>query len=404
MTAATDDRPAALLRWAVQPAVAVGGLATLSFVAWLLPAASAAGKGFQAAPPTVGEWAWTVAAYVVLSAGAGLGFWIGRLGASRFSIPSGGRLSLKRTEVWDGLSWLAAIGVAAAVIKIVSVLGIGGCLRSLGRFTANDFKEVLYDGYSMGPLSLRYVAVLSAAVAIFRWLAFREWRGRTWISLGLVLITALISSRLSIVAAVTIGVSMYVWYPEGMGRRPIGGGSWVAGGLFALLVLGGLTLSRTYTFYQSQGTESPIVAVASEVQRYLAAPFHGSIVAVNNPQRGGGMLSGAGIDGGLTTNSSLWIYAARYDDRGVPLLVAVVFLFGIVCGSLRRFGETYLVIGGAAVQVCHIELWRLPLYHSGFFYTLIGVAIFVPLVVAKIRLPAVRLVKVSMPVVRVRLN
>jgi hypothetical protein len=301
-------------------------------------------------------------------------------------------------RVWTVWIILATLGVGTAGYKIVSSMGISGCIRTIATFNANAFKSELYTEYSVGLLSLRYVAILAASVAIFRYLAHREVSVRSVASIILLAIVALISSRLSLLWAVIIGVVSYAAVPESMSTVKIKSKEVIIGCLVLLIAVSALTISRTYMFYQERGAESVFSAVGSEFQRYLAAPFHGSILAVNRPLYGASLSQFGGIDTGLTTNSALLELAILVGQWNVIGLGAILFASSFCCGIMKQASTTYLVIMLGVLQGCHFEIWRLLMFQRGITLTLLATIISVVVFYGVFRLPTFRV-----PQVRIRI-
>jgi hypothetical protein len=398
-----DERVSSEFRYAqllTRPHIAVLAGSVLSFIAWALPPLSFAGKGFVAAPTTTTEMVRTVAAYMIIAGFCAAGFYLGRpLGRRIRSFDEWNPVDLRNGSVWTLWILLAAAGVLGAAAKVVNALGVRGCIHTIVTFNANAFKGAIYADYSVGLLTLRYVAILAAAIAVFRYLAFKEISIRSVLSLVLLLIVALISSRLSIVWAVVIGATTYLLSPEQFGKRRIAVGEIAVWMAIIFAVIGTLTISRTFGYYRERGADTVFAAVGSEFQRYLAAPFQGSIEAVNHPRQRSRLSDEAGIDGSLTTNSALLEFAVFVGKWNVIALGMVLFSSGLACGLLDRFKSTYLITAYGVLQCCHFEIWRLSMFQRGITITLLGTLLIVTLSVAYIQIPSLRL-----PSVRIRLS
>lgn len=396
---ARPHRSIRLLRMMALPHVAVLAGVGISAMAWAMPAISSVGKGFVASPPTANELARTFGAYAMIATLTAIGYLLGIIFSRRLPDLSDQRASdLRRNEVWTCSIIVAAIGVTIVNLVIIRAMGVSGCISALTTFNANAFKIALYEDYIPGVLSFRYVAIFAGSIAIFRYLAFKEISVRTFASLGLLLCVAVISSRLSLIWAVVMGGTAYLLYPDHRAKRVIGRGEVFSGMAIILVVLGTLTISRTYGYYRERGAESMVSAIGSEFQRYLAAPFQGSIESVNNPNQRSRLRTTSGIDVELSTNSAFMDFAVligRWNLIGLGLTLAAS---GMVCGILRRYSGTYLILGFGVLQGCHLEVWRIAMFHRGITMTLFAFAIIVPLLLNAFQLP-----KVNLPRVRLRL-
>jgi hypothetical protein len=395
---ASMDRSRVLSALAL-PHFAIAFGVSLSFIAWCCPPVSLAGKGYVSDNVTMAELGWTLGAYGFVTCASAAGYYLGiPIGRHLPKPRASDQLQLTSGRVWTVWIFLAALGVGSAGFKIVSAMGISGCIRTIATFNANAFKGELYTEYNIGLLSLRYIAILSAAVAIYRYLAHREVSVRSVVSMILLGIVALISSRLSLLWAVIIGVSCYAAVPPSTSAVRITRKEIVVGSLLLLGAVSALTISRTYMFYQEHGAESVFSAVGSEFQRYLAAPFHGSILAVNRPLYGAALSKLGGIDTGLTTNSALLELAILVGRWNVLGLGAIVFASSFGCGVIKQLSTTYLVVLFGVLQGCHFEIWRLLMFQRGITLTLLATIISVLAFYGVFRLPTLRV-----PQVRIRI-
>lgn len=381
------------------PHVAIAFGVSLSFIAWCCPPLSEVGKGFISGKVTLAELAWTIGTYILITCVSAAGYYLGLPVGRFFQRPAQeSLLSLSCSRIWTVWIVIAAVGVFSTGIKILSSMGVSGFIQTIVTFNANAYKQELYNDYSIGPLSLRYVAILSGAVAIFRYLTFREVSTRTVISMGLLLSVALISSRLSVLWAIIIGVVSYLATPASMSTNRIKPKEILIGSLLVLITISALTISRTYMFYRERGAESMFAAVGSEFQRYLAAPFQGSIVAVNNPYQGADLNRFSGIDTSLTTNSTLLELAVLIGRWNVVALAAMLFVSSFFCGIIKRASTSYLVVLLGLIQCCHFEIWRLSMFQRGITLTLLITVIAVVMFYGAFRMPAIRL-----PQLRIRI-
>ena len=391
-------RPFRFLGWLALPHVAILIGASLSLVAWLLPTFGGAGKGFVASQSEFHEVIWAIVAYLGIATAAAAGYYIG--------IPMGRRLptgsaerstNLASTSIWTVFILLGAIGVAFATLKVIDGIGFWGCITAIASFRANAMKAVLYSDYSFGMLSLRYIAILAGGIAIYRYLAYREVSAKTLASFALLMVVAVMSSRLSIIWALVIGGTTYVVAPIEQGKRHIKFVEVLSWSVVFLVLVGALTISRTFGFYQKRGAETFVAAVGTEFQRYLAAPFQGSIEAVNYADRRSRLTRAAGIDVELTTNSAFLDLAASVGSWNVAALAAILFSSGLACGILMQFRSTYFIVLLGVLQSCHLEIWRIMMFPKGITITLVLAALLFPLVLSFVSFPAIRL-----PVIRIR--
>lgn len=372
----------------------------LSFIAWSLPAFSVAGKGFVAPSTPANAVVWTVITYLGIAGASAAGFFVGIPLGRRFpKMDPQGAAGLRSNGVWTFWILLASVGVLFALAKVFGAMGIGGCIRCIMSFNANGMKAVLYTDYNMGILTFRYVAILAGGIAVFRYLAYREVSLRTFLSLGLLMVVAVMSSRLSLIWAVVIGGTTYVLAPIDQGKRRIRMVEILAWSGVFVVVIGALTISRTFGYYEKKGADTFVTAACSEFQRYLAAPFQGSIQAVNYPERRSRLNESAGIDGELSTNSALLEAATSVGKWNIVVLAAVLFASGLACGALQHFRSTYFIVMLGVLQSCHLEVWRILMFPTGITVTLLSTAFVVPMALSLVKFPTIRL-----PVFKLRLQ
>ncbi len=380
------------------PHVGILAGASLSAVAWMLPPISSAGKGFVASTPTSTDLFRTIGAYLLIATISGIGYLFGITLSRKLPELKEGRASdLRQTDVWTASIVLSLIGVMIANIIVIRAMGFSGCFHSIITFNANALKFTLYEDYNAGLLSLRYLSIAAAAVAIFRYLAFREFSFRTILSFALLMFVAIVSSRLSLIWAVVIGVVTYLLYPADRPKRNISRSEFFSGAGIVIVLLGALTISRTYGFYQTRGADSVVAAVGSEFQRYLAAPFQGSIESVNNARQRSRLSEKAGIDASLSTNSAFVDFAILIGRWNIIGLSLTLLCSGCMCGILRRYSGTYLILAFGVLQGCHLEIWRISMFHRGVTLTLLAFTLTMPLILNWIRFPAL-----IIPRIRVR--
>ena len=364
----------------------------ISFIAWALPPISQAGKGFVGSGTSSREVALTIAAYLGVAAASALGYYFGRPLGRRFpKVNPDSGAGLSATGVWTAWILLAAMGVGAAMLKVIGAIGIGGCIQCISTFNANGLKNVLYTDYSVGVLTLRYVAILAAGVAVYRYLAFREVSARSGISFALLMVVAVMSSRLSVIWAIVIGATAYVLSSGDRPKRKITMIEVLGGGLVFVVLVGALTVSRTFGYYEKKGANTFVAAVGAECQRYLAAPFQGSIEAVNYPHFKSRLNDSAGIDEELTTNSAFLQLARSVGKWNVVVLAAILFVSGLACGVLHSSSGTYLLAVMGILQCCHFEIWRILMFPTGITISLLATAITIPLFFGLFALPTLRL-------------
>src|SRR5271166_1330701 len=179
---------------------------TLSLCAWLFPDFGVLRKGF-----TVAEHPNLISSFIIFSwyllifAGLSLGQ---KLGASLATRQPGNNTIPpldSRTVYWT-FTILSMIGVISTYFRIFHSLSFLQAVLYIYLGQANRLKGTLYDEYSAGILSLRYLVLYSASLAIYRIVKFRKLSPLNIANLALLAVTALISSRLILIATILISI------------------------------------------------------------------------------------------------------------------------------------------------------------------------------------------------------
>ena len=258
------------LRLVLHPAVLLLVPVLASAVAWSVPGASTALRGFEHRSEVtlgglgvLGLWYALCAGLIVLGH---------RWGAAVPRVPVLARFDddpvLERRLF--RLVWvLAAVGVgyslarAAASVDVVAALAGG---------TGNDLKAAL--GGEAGPATLRYATAVAAPLGIHLWRRGLVGPAEAAWSVLLLGVDALFASRLAVLMAVVVFAFLHV------ARRPGARVRWSALAVAAVVVFAALTLLnslRNENYYTAHGVDSPLVANGYQLLTYLGAPFQVSL-------------------------------------------------------------------------------------------------------------------------------
>lgn len=352
---------------------------TMSFLAWSLPDFdSKLRKGFTH-PYEVSLWGLILAlcwvALIYLSSFTG--FKIGM--AFKFKT----KLLDMHASIYDARPFsimliMALIGVSYVFLQIFTSLGISGMLDAISGGQANQLKSALYEGYSAGLPSLRYMAIPAAALGIY-YLIRREYIILSISSIILLLAVAIVSSRLSVVYTVFIFLGL-------MARESIikvKAQQIIVGFIILIHLIFALNYSRNINFYRSIGVDNFYLAGISEVVAYVGSPFQGFLAVSEQPQQLAGLREEqtakyTGINEELTTNSAFLelvregdIYSALLNITFSTMLSS--FLMAI---AWKNKNNILLLIFGA-LGYCFAEIWRINLFGQGIVLTIILSIIFI---------------------------
>jgi hypothetical protein len=355
----------------------------LSIVAWLLPDFGILRKGYEHRE-VFGEQAlllllaWYALSGLASYAGFALGLrW--RVDTRKYSIlcpldEPAGLLALRL------LTWL---GIGYAWLTIGSGLGISGVQDAIAGTQGNDFTKALYESYSIGVASLRYGAILLGGLVVWRVLTDRGVGVGTLLDIAALGLNAVVSSRLSIIAASVIGILLAC---AERGRLSAGAKRKLL--LYtcaAFCVLTVLNFLRNTNYYESQHVYNPVVANISEIIAYLGSPFQGSVWAANEYEqllRKGEDLGHPNVEENLTTNSAFLELVTHTGALSWIIAPLVLFTCALVMGVCVRLMGTWFALLYGVLLYNFLEYWRIMLFTKGISLTLLGLTAIAALVSA----------------------
>jgi hypothetical protein len=293
-------------------------------------------------------------------------------------------IGLESSSAYLALTIVGSLGFAFLMLFLVSQVGLSGIKTVLMEGQGNQLKDALYEDYSIGPLSLRYVVILSGGVGIFRLLSgiSRSWMD--FYNLMMLLLTALVSSRLSLILGLFLGFGLFAVYHETIKVNLVKIGL-LFGAIFVLLAI--YNAARNINYYQARGNDNFLVAGFSEILAYTGAPFQGALVTgdyFNEVSSGRGVAMYSGIEIELTTNSA---FAELTEDIGgwsFPVAILTSFLAAWLMGALTSQLNNYFALAYFILLYCFSEFWRIFMFYRGIVITLMVFAIGVPYALAMI--------------------
>jgi hypothetical protein len=352
------------VNWCIRPQGVVMLTVLMSFTAWLFPGFQTFRKGFVARESLESTGALMVALWYAGIIGAAIAGY--RLGRS------------VRSSAYVVLTLAGGLGFACLILFLLSQVGFSGIKLFLMQGQGNQLKDVLYEDYSIGPLSLRYIVILSGGVAIFRMISGIS---RSWIdvfNLLLLLLTALVSSRLSLIMALFIGFGLFAAHYQPI-RLNVAKLAAIFGAIFLLLAV--YNAARNINYYQARGNDNFLVAGFSEILAYTGAPFQGALTTgdyFNEISGGKEVATYSGIEIELTTNSA---FAELTEDVGgwsFALAIVTSFLAAWLMGILTWHLHNYFALVYFILLYCFSEYWRIFMFYRGIVITLMVFAVCVP--------------------------
>jgi hypothetical protein len=353
----------------LKPSVVSMAAVSASVAAWLFPSFGVLRKGFDS-PAHVEFSSCVVLAcwYLLIFMSFNLGEKAGRMIALRESAARGRVFNLDSNTLYYIFSFLSAIGIATTLIKIFQLLSLQQAIVFVVLGQANSLKEALYEEYSIGFVSLRYLVVYSASVALYRIIRRRSLRPLNILNVFMLGATALLSSRLILIATLLIVVFLL-----SSGKRSIRF-SVPKLTLFAailFLILSVLNLSRNLDYYERNRLSFGLAGV-SEIVAYLGSPFQvaiGSAAVLDHLVAGGGETyrDYVDVEANLNTNSAFVHLHEQMGYGSWPYIAAICLFMGFVFEFLASFGKTVFLLPCGTILYGSAELWRLDLFHQGIF-------------------------------------
>ena len=422
------------VRLVLRPGVLLLAPVLLSALAWSVPGASTALRGFaHRAEASLGGLGVLGGWYLLCTALLVLGY---RCGAG---VPRPAALArfdddpVLERRLFRLVAVLAAVGIGYSVALAASTVDV---LAALEGGTGNDLKTAL--GGAAGPATLRYATAIAAPMGIHLWRRGVVGPVEAAGTVVLLALNALFASRLAVRMAVVVYLFLHV------ARRPQARVRWAALTVAAVVLFGALTVLnslRNENYYRAQGVDSAVAANGYQLLTYLGAPFQVSLGAADAIASGRypqqyGAAHGAGVwvptflrapaateqspdgyvlrrergedfvhatdglpRGGeryaatvdvadtLTTNSAFADVLSDYGYGGLLALALSTGAVGVLLGHLAGY-RSVLAAAAGVVGYGVAELWRTYLFSQGIVVFLLVAVLGGAVVVAGTRLPS----------------
>jgi hypothetical protein len=371
--------PTNILRFIVKPYGMVIVTTLLSFAAWLSPDFGIIWKGYYP-PQKLFSFGGLVVAvwYGAIILIGWICFRLGRLSENMIGRPQN-KVRLDDFAAYGFISAVGFVGFVCVVLYIIQSFSLNEVLFTIMGGEANVFHKKLYEEYSIGLFSLRYVLILGAGLAIYRILSRISHSLLDYANIIMLLLIAVIASRLSVVFALTIGFGLWILNRPDIKIKP---GRWLAISFVVFIIFSFYNYSRNINFYINQGNAGFFAAGISEIVKYLAAPFQGALAAGNHfeqilidPQHS---HLYTGINPSLTTNSALLGLIRISGNKFIPIMTVSVMLASFLMGMLYRQKDNFIILIYFVLLYCFAEIWRVYIFNAGIIITLLVIAILAP--------------------------
>ncbi len=368
-----------ILRFVFKPYGIVICTVLISFLAWVSPDFGIFQKGYNR-PQSLLSFGMLMAAawYGTIILLSWISFQSGR--ASSGIIESINRkVQLDDFTAYCFLSAVGFIGFVYVFGLMVSTFGLGKMAFIVASGEANRLHKTLYADYSMGIYSLRYVVILSGGLAIYRIIARISHSLLDFFNIAMLLLVAVIASRMSVVFALVIGFGLWVLNVKSV-RIRIVRWSLLLAALFVLFAA--YNYSRNIRYYTATGDSNFFTAGVSEIMKYLGTPFQGAVAAGNEfgqitlfPE---GVSRFTGINHSLTTNSALLQLVREYSYWSFLIMFLTVTIASFLMGMFFDQRGNYLILIYFVLLYCFAEIWRVYIFNAGIVLTLLIFSLLAP--------------------------
>lgn len=364
----------------LRPSVISMAAVFASFVAWLFPSFGVLRKGFDY-PSRLDLGTFVVLAcwYLLIFSSFTAGEKVGALLTPRKGAPPAPLLDLKSDVIYSVFTILTTIGVAATLISVFHVLSLQEAAASIALGHANELKDALYEDYSIGLVSLRYLVLYPASVALYRIIRLRSFTLLNIYNVLLLVMSVVLSSRLMFIATVLTTIFLLSFDRRSI-RISILKLTAIATLLF--LVLAVLNYSRNKDYYESNNLSFGLAGV-SEILAYLGSPFQ---VAIGTAQVTDRIIGGdpdsyhdyVDVEINLMTNSAFFHLHQQMGYFSWLYISLICSFMGLLFEVMASLGKTIFLLPCGAILYGSSELWRLDLFHQGDFIVWIAGGIGLP--------------------------
>lgn len=365
----------------LKPSLVSMAAVSISFAAWLFPSFGVLRKGFDyPARFTLDAFVVLASWYLLIFLSFSVGEKFGDLLGLRGHDTSDTLFNLQSNFIYYVFTVLAVIGTAATLFRILRLLSIQQAILFISLGEGNSLKEALYEEYSVGLVSLRYVVLFSAAIALYRMIRFKSYSCIHILNLILLCIsTFLLGSRLTFVATLLL-VFLLLTFNKNTIRISIPKTLVLLTVVFLLLSVANYLRNKNY--YDANRLSFGTAGV-SEILAYMGAPFQaaiGSAPVLDQLAAGGDQTYRNYVDEEIVLNTnSAFVHLHEQYGFASWLYIALLCLFmGFLFQFLLSFGKTILLLPAGAILYASAELWRLDLFHQGIFIVWIVIGLGLP--------------------------
>jgi hypothetical protein len=340
-----------------------------SLIAWLFPDFGVLRKGFihresLDMTATVMLLCWYAMIFICFVVGQKLG----ELVFLQRRRPLEKPFSLESNLFYGTFTFLAALGTGSTLVRIFTVLPLREALVYVSLGQTNALKDTLYQDYSIGLVSLRYLVLYPSAIALYRIIRYKRYSFLNLFNVFHLAVGTFLGSRLILMATLVMTAFLLTY-----GRRSVQISIpkialWTG---FLFLVLALLNLSRNADYYERNNLSFGLAGV-SEILAYAGSPFQAAVGSAKVADQ----LAGFGgdqyrdyvdIEVNLNTNSAFTLLLQQMGYTMWPYFALVCLVMGFLFAALASLGRTVFLLPCGAILYASAEIWRLDLFQQGTF-------------------------------------
>jgi hypothetical protein len=359
-----------------------------SLAAWLFPTFGVLKKGFEN-PSHLDLTAAVILAcwYLLIFTSFFLGQKIvGLWFSSRGYKPTSRLLDLESNVIYLGFTLISAVGLGAMVMTIFQSMSLTQMILYISLGQSNALKWAVYEDYHIGIVSLRYVVLYPASVALYRIIRLKRYSLLNIFNVLMLAVCTFVSFRLILIAAFVTTLFLVTFDSKSI-RFSVAKLVLIAGSLF--LILSVLNLSRNAGYYERNNLSFGLAGL-NEIVAYLGTPFQVAVGAANVTDQLAAQGPGDPSHGtepyryyvdimiNYNTNSA---FVALHQQMGYwcwPYIAVLCSFMGAVFRLLTSLGKTYFLLPCGAILYASSELWRLDLFQQGTFIVWFVIGIGLP--------------------------
>ena len=363
----------------------------LAFAAWAFPSFGVLRKGFErAAPLDPVAILILVAWYSVVFCSFRVGEFFGTSQAGSPPKPFGAT-SLDADLPYYLFTIIATVGVVAACAKALGSLSLQGIFAFAFSGQANELKEAILDEYHVGILSLRYIAVYPAVIALYRLATRRRLSISIVVNLLLLLVTVFITGRLLLILGL---MTLFLVMNYNVKYRNVNMSKLLVAAMLLFSLLAVFNYSRNLGFYEdrelgfwSAGLAEIITYLGCTTQIQLGTAARTSDIVSGSPEHYRDLVD---IEEQVNTPSA---FVALHQQMGYLCwfyMAVICSVSGFVFTRLVAKGATIYLLPAGSILYASAEIWRLNFFGLGIFMVLIVVGMGVPWFVSALSFVAER--------------